>query len=248
MSWKKLLLVAFLGYFLFLLVRLPAAWVAQHIASTLPQNVVELVEPKGTVWSGGAGLRSHLFGKEVFEVVWRIRPASLVLGTVSLNLQLTGVGTNLSGQVDLSFGELSVYELSGIISAAVINTGLKSAGVKVASPLGLSRLGLGFDVNESQFLSATGKMMLAKGDIQLMSNRAKYVLPDMLGQLSFDEGQIKLVSAPQSNPDQPVAEVRLKGDGQADVQVYTYLLEVTGESGPVPNPTETILEASLGVW
>ena len=118
----------------------------------------------------------------------------------------------------------------------------------MASPLGLSRLGLGFDVNESQFLSATGKMMLAKGDIQLMSNRAKYVLPDMLGQLSFDEGQIKLVSAPQSNPDQPVAEVRLKGDGQADVQVYTYLLEVTGESGPVPNPTETILEASLGVW
>ena len=248
LSWKKLLLVGLAGYFVFLLVRLPAAWVVQRAVSVLPPKTIELSETKGTVWSGSTTLKVEVLNNELLDVVWTIQPASLVLGTVSLNVRLIGAGTNLAGHVDLGFGELSVTQLSGTLSSDLINAGLNSAGVKVASPLMLSRLGLSFDTNERQFLAATGRMMLAKGDILLTSNRTKYVLPDMLGQLSFEAGQLNLVSAPQSHPDKPVAEVSLGGDGEADIQVYTYLLEVTGRTGPAANPAETILEASLEIW
>lgn len=84
--------VGLLSYLIFLIVFLPASWLAWG-AARLSQGTIHIGTPRGTVWYGRGELQLHgvLGAQSLGELQWRVNPLWLVLGR--LQLAVRGLGS-----------------------------------------------------------------------------------------------------------------------------------------------------------
>jgi len=91
--------IALVSYLLFLVVFLPASWLAWG-AARFSQGAVHIGAPQGTVWSGNGDLQLHgaTGAQSLGDLHWRVNPLWLALGR--LNVKLSGFGAS-DGQAEL---------------------------------------------------------------------------------------------------------------------------------------------------
>jgi hypothetical protein len=119
LGWRRALGVgagALLLYVLFLVVTLPAAWLADGV-SRASRKAVQLQEPEGSVWSGSGRLVMTRGPREFGQMKWSVNPLWLFAGRLHLNVQLSGGQTQGQGALRVGYRSLSLKDFEAAVPA-----------------------------------------------------------------------------------------------------------------------------------
>ena len=127
-----------LSYLIFLVVFLPAGWLAWG-AARLSQGTVYIGTPQGTVWSGRGDLQIHgaLGSQSLGNLQWRVNPLGLVLGR--LQVRLRGLGSG-DGEAELQVARRYMQVESLRVTLPVQIAGLVYAPAGFFAPTGQLQL------------------------------------------------------------------------------------------------------------
>ncbi len=130
--------IGLVSYLLFLVVFLPASWLAWG-AARFSQGAVHIGTPQGTVWSGNGDLQLHgaTGAQSLGDLHWRVNPLWLALGR--LNVKLTGLGAS-DGQAELQVARNRMQVESLRASLPVQLAGLVYAPAAFFAPTGQLQL------------------------------------------------------------------------------------------------------------
>lgn len=118
--WPRYVLLAVLFYLVFLLASLPAAWLVR-VATALSRGVIEISDPRGTVWNGSGDLAitprrtAHHLGR----VNWQIQPLWLLTGRLKLDVSAKGNGIDTNTRLSLGFTGLRFEDLDASFPASL---------------------------------------------------------------------------------------------------------------------------------
>ncbi len=123
----RLLLAGLCAYLLFLIVLLPAAWLAWAMERHGGGRLLA-AGATGTLWHGelrGLVWRDGDNAAQLGRLSWRLRPAELARGRLGFEIALGGPtrdggGDGLAGRLGIGFGGIHVERLSGRLPAALI--------------------------------------------------------------------------------------------------------------------------------
>jgi general secretion pathway protein N len=142
--WLRYLLLAVFFYLAFLLITLPAAWFAKAAAS-LSRGVVEIGDPRGTVWhgSGQLAVASRRASQEVGRLQWQIHPLWLALGSLCLDVSVRdGARESAIARLNLGLSGIRIENLEAAFPASLVGHFHAAAGfiqpagtVRLKSPL-----------------------------------------------------------------------------------------------------------------
>lgn len=127
-----------LSYLIFLVVFLPAGWLAWG-ATKLSQGTVHIGTPQGTVWSGRGILQIHgaLGAQSLGDLQWRVNPLGLLLGR--LQVRLRGLGSG-DGEAELQVARQYMQVESLRVTLPVQIAGLVYAPAGFFAPTGQLQL------------------------------------------------------------------------------------------------------------
>ena len=121
-QWWKFVLLGAVFYLLFVVAVAPAAWLAWGVARA-SGGMVTLSEPVGSVWSGAGGLVIHngtAAPQPLGQLEWTINPAWLFAARLQTRVRLTGLDSDLSGSVDVSYKRARLQHIKGSISPRLL--------------------------------------------------------------------------------------------------------------------------------
>ncbi|MDP1906252.1 MAG: type II secretion system protein N [Pseudomonadota bacterium] len=154
-----LILGGVLLYLLFLVVQMPAVWLAAHLPAESP---IQLRQVDGKLWQGSAGgvtWRAAVDSLELGRLRWTLQAGELLKGSLGIGFELGQAPTRLQGTLLLGRDGLSLKSVQGHLDAGVI--GFASRPLALLQPRG--RLAL--DITEL-FLSEKRIHGTAKADWQ----------------------------------------------------------------------------------
>jgi general secretion pathway protein N len=119
----RLPLLAALGaaaYAIFLVIEMPAAFIAARVAAAMPG--VELIEPQGTLRHGAARIRVLAPGGHMLldRVEWRWLPARLVSARIGFDIHAVGQGVDVRGELARAATHWEARNLSARVDAAAL--------------------------------------------------------------------------------------------------------------------------------
>lgn len=122
MSQKKsFVILGITAYFIFLITSIPASQGIQWIQNFFPQELVQISQPKGTIWSGSAD-RITVHQVQFDNVNWEIRPLALLTGKLRLSIDINNSKHKASATFDFNRqGLVSVENLNGDIPANLLS-------------------------------------------------------------------------------------------------------------------------------
>jgi len=157
-----LVVVGLLCFLLFTLVKLPASIVYQLAGQDIQGFEMRNIE--GSVWSGQAG-SLRLLGQEFQQAHWTLNPAALLLGNMSLNIEVKDREYPVKGKVIMGFnGDMEAQDLKGTLPASLLNQIPVLAFIQVSGNMIVDLDSLLYTDKELQ--DAQGKLMLEQGFLQ----------------------------------------------------------------------------------
>lgn len=218
---------------LFMLVKLPAAWVLQKF---LPQQTfVENIN--GNLYQGQAQIqlpaKMTKNQKPVTGVVtWKWRAWEILWITGAADITLSSGNTKLNGKLGVSSGTWQVSGLSGKLSYDLLQKVLPMEFPNTDVTLANIQLKNKYKGEKKDWLMADGQITWAGGEIGYVNMGKTYTsnLPAMKGNLSLDKTKMHLNML--DSDDKRMGDIFLDADGMVDVQLtQRLLLNVKGYKG-----------------
>ena len=218
----RALLVGLLLFLVFVLVRAPARLISLLIDDTM---LVNLVEPRGTLWKGDAALL--LEGINVGRLDWSMRPLALLGGRISYDLQVNGGNLALAGQLTAAT-DAAEADASGTVGAPFINDWLRPYDIELGGEFLLN--GINVTISEQRIVETTGTLTWSGGPVTyyLSGKLFKSSLPPLLAQL----GPGPSATAYAQGDSTPLLVTELQSNGYARVGVTKYLTKLLGNPWP----------------
>lgn len=110
------------GYFLFLLVTLPAYW-ADWLASRASLGAVRIQESAGTLWNGSGNLVIHSAGREHLQtrIAWEMQTLWLFTGKLQARLSSRNREPALNATIRAGYRHLSIQDVDTMLPVSVLN-------------------------------------------------------------------------------------------------------------------------------
>jgi general secretion pathway protein N len=120
---RAIALVGAIGYAAFLVVTVPASWLAARI-SAASAGAVRLEDPQGTLWSGSASATlESAAGRFVLDrVQWRFAPAELAAGRIAFDVSAAAKGLDATLRAGRGVSEWVVGHAAATIDASIAAT------------------------------------------------------------------------------------------------------------------------------
>ncbi|MBP2280204.1 general secretion pathway protein N [Psychrobacter sp. PL19] len=235
-------------FMLFALVQMPAAWVIEKYAPQSPyvQHV------SGNLWQGSAVWQLPMSATPLTGTVeWSWQPWQLLLGKVSVFVDISSGKTKLNGQVKIGHSSWQVNDMSGKIApetlASVVDWQLPNTPIQLnaVSLQRQTRSDTESDKSASGFTQADGQLTWVGGEVGYPSGgKVFYItMPAMRAQLSQEQKDdrnllhINLLN----NQDKRLGDLYIDGDSMLDVSLTQRLLENMPEySGQAPQDTPVV--------
>jgi hypothetical protein len=122
--WFGYVVLGLLVYFLFLVAFAPANWATWGLAR-VSQGRLNLNQTTGSLWHGQGELVLFQPGTAPYlagHATWRINPLPIVIGRLNLDLQISGAGVEMTGQIGLARGGVRLYDLKAAFPSALLTT------------------------------------------------------------------------------------------------------------------------------
>jgi len=198
-----LIMIGVISFTIAAIAMMPAR-VAYRIFSPAKSNI-QLHQIKGTIWSGQAN-RLYAMKHSFSNIQWQLQPLDLLLGAMTLDLQINDSNYPLKGTISRGFGgTLQANNLKATLPASLIQQ------APYASFLGLSGT-LRLDIpklaaNEDELKSVEGNVRLINGQISapLQGN-----IGNLNFQLSTNQNGVLIKITDQQAPIGINGTVRLK--------------------------------------
>jgi general secretion pathway protein N len=234
-GWRRALGLgagALLLYLLFLVVTLPAAWLADGVAR-LSRKAVQLQDPDGSVWSG-SGRLVMAKGREFGLMKWSVNPLWLFAGRLHLNVQLSGGQAQGQGTVRVGYRSLTLKDVEAAVPAELAPALYSPAAL--IDPKGQIRL-------RTASLEASGKGLQGTAELTWQGAGARVGGANPLGDYRLD------VNGQGENAQLTLATLngRLQLNGQGQWQTTTGALRFQGSAAAAqPDPQLDLLLNLLG--
>ena len=121
-QWWKFVLLGAVFYLVFVVAVAPATWLAWGVARAT-RGVITLSEPVGSVWNGAGGLVMHSGAtppQSLGQLEWAINPVWLLAARLQARVHLTGLDSDLSGSVGVSYQRARLQNIKGSISPRLL--------------------------------------------------------------------------------------------------------------------------------
>jgi hypothetical protein len=180
---KKGLLLALLGgaaFLIFLVCTAPASLLAHAVRGALP---VELEGISGTLWHGSVQRVKTPENLQLGPLAWRLHGWRLLLGEVSLSLEIPAGSPNLNGKVDAAVTLLKTLSLSNVDLHADAGWVFTQAALPIAAAGD-------FQLRIQSAELRHGQLPLVQGELQWQN--ARIVYPQQLAL-----GAYRLIMRPQ---------------------------------------------------
>ncbi|VAW64238.1 hypothetical protein MNBD_GAMMA09-1360 [hydrothermal vent metagenome] len=235
MKKRYYIITAIVSYLFFTLSSVPAAKVISLVSdnSNMP---VKLYGVYGSLWDGGANT-VMIQGQpaSIDDLQWSINPASLLLASISADIEASVKEQNVVGNINISaMGDISASDVRAQIDASVMQK-------LVNMPLG--ELGGVFNINVEDFEMSDEGFPVVSANIKW--NNAKLTLLE-----TVDLGHINLDITPEEDNRLSAKITNNKGelslDGTATIDPsknYNLDLRITPEDSAKPN-----IRQSLGMF
>jgi hypothetical protein len=136
--WLGVGVLALLVFAVFLIVSAPASMLARAVAH-FSGNRVTLHQPTGSMWDGSAQLTAPILGPTPAGTLrWTIDRLPLLVGTLSVQLQLTGSEYEARGHVNAGLRRYTVRDLTLVAPARIMAQAYVPA--RLLAPTGRLRL------------------------------------------------------------------------------------------------------------
>lgn len=193
MRYLKYALAAVICYLVFLIIEIPAALVAKW--APLPQNV-NLAGVSGSLWKGRAEQVSLPQGRQLEGVSWELFPSQLLLGRAALSFRLDGGAVQGNGEVNYGFSGVAVdrLRLNAPIGWLVGNQRLPLQ-TRIAGGISLNLVD---SAQGTPWCDRLQGRLLVNG-LDANNRFGDFPLGDLAGNLSCDQGNIKLQMAEADN-------------------------------------------------
>lgn len=193
MKLRNIVLIVLGAYAIFLAGGAPA-WVATGRIAAAAPGTVDFIEPHGTVWRGGAGVR--IAGAALEHVEWSFLPQRLFSGEWAYALHIADPAAKADAIAARGFSGWRVHDLAAEVQAGLLARWLPLVGV--FSPAGQIRIDaarLAFDGNniegQAQVLWRNAALSLSEvrplgdyaAEITLRESRADYTVKTNSGTL-----------------------------------------------------------------
>lgn len=233
----RAILIGLLLVLVFAVVLAPASLVRRFVS---PDSGVELLEPAGTIWDGGAQL--YLGGRAAGHLAWDWRPAALLTGALAYDLTLNGPDHALTGAVRFGFGAAEAT-LNGHAAAEFVNPWLAPYDIRIGGGLDFedAQVRVAYDYRESGDGSAGGRLLWSGGPVRyVLSGRPNAgTLPPLAANLG--DG-LETVVIPQEGQT-PLLHARILPNGFVRIGITKLLTRMMGNPWPGPQPDhEVVLE------
>ena len=214
--WLKYIVLGFVCYLLFLVVKFPASSAYSFAReSLLEQKVpIKLYGLNGSVWQGSADVMIY-DGKRFDAVAWEFHPMDLLTANLTLSVRLKGEDLALKGRVSQSFfGETRLQNVQANVSAMELLALLKIPAVKLDGKFSLN----------VPLMTVTGKVpTYIQGKLLWSDAESKFPqklsLGDLYANLSTgDDGKITATLGDGGGPLELSGNLELDKNGKYDLK------------------------------
>ncbi|MCU7810568.1 MAG: type II secretion system protein N [Candidatus Thiodiazotropha sp. (ex Notomyrtea botanica)] len=163
------------SYLLFLLLNLPAQQVLGWVSGSGSEIPLTFDRPSGTIWSGEAE-KAIYQRMPLGKIKWRFKPASLLLGRLSYEIELTEAGQKVTGTAQARLGGgYWLEEVQGLILAESIPQMIGQKQFSIRGKVDMNDVSISYDdgrLNRTEgqvrWLDATieSPLNLKVGDLQ----------------------------------------------------------------------------------
>ena len=240
---RKGLIAGTILFLAILLIRAPAGLISLVIDDNLP---VTLLEPQGTLWTGGAELLFNATSSG--RVHWSFKPLTLMQGNIGYDLTLTGTSIRLDA--NLLTGLVSGMSrqnaiVSGSVDASFVNVFMAPYDIELSGEFLLNAVNI--SVQDRRIEQSAGSVTWDGGPV-------RYVLSGILHRTSLPAMHARLGPGPVAvvfalDDPTPLLHAELKQNGFARIGVTKYLTKILGNPWPGGDPDhEVVLEVEEQVF
>lgn len=229
MKIRNLILVGVLCCVIFAISLFPVSLIRGTIAGMFQGTPLRLEQVGGTIWRGYAltQARSPIFSGPVV-ITWDLHGLNLLLGEVSLGLELEGNEFQLTGSAYWGLWGKGVKQLNGEAQAALLDQQLRQFGIRTSGLIKWEDLGA--NLSGKRFTSAGGNIYWHDGQVQApaVGTREPLDFPPVNGQLREADGDLYL-TVTEGKGNQLLGELGvLPEKGVGSVRVLQRVLSAAG--------------------
>ncbi|MEM7097056.1 MAG: type II secretion system protein N [Pseudomonadota bacterium] len=217
-----------------------AAFAPASLLDRALQNAqgVDLVNPRGTVWSGQAGI--VVAGAQRGVASWSVRPLSVLTFNPTADWRIEDVSLNLEGWAS-TVGEHHSLDVQGLIGAEVINEWLRKYYIYLEGE---------FSVQPTQLSVSGTQVTKLEGQIDWTGGVVRYRLSGVLHETNLPPLTAYLDQDTQANPiatvyaqgnSTPLLFATLSEDGFAKVSMTKLFTKLLNNPWPGSDPDSTIV-------
>ena len=159
MSRFSLILVGIISFSIVAIATMPARIAYSFFNS--PDNKIQLQDISGTIWNGQAN-RLQTLGHSLSTLKWQLHFVDMLLGDITLDVQISDSDYPLTSTVTRSFGgEIRAKDLKAILPASILRQLPYGSLVSLNGLLNINMPNL--TLSDNNLTSAQGKISLADG-------------------------------------------------------------------------------------
>lgn len=230
-SIRLYLIVGLLSFLFFIVFLMPAnvVWKMVKKRPEIIQQEIVLNNIHGSIWAGEAQVyvKSNALG----TLKWDINFLSLFLAKFSVDIDLKQKNYFFNGVLAKGVSGLSVEIFRGEVDAEYLNEHLAQYKIKLSNKIKVKQISVSFD-QKNGFTDAQGDVLWLGGGIEYFANNRmnKVAMPKLKLALSTNAKQLVVKMTNESK--QALAEILVKPDGWATVDVKKRLAELAGQKIP----------------
>jgi hypothetical protein len=244
---KWYLLIGVIAYGVFLLVNFPVSVAINGLQKIAPNLPVEISQPDGSIWNGQATITQPILGPT--HIQWSLHIASLLTGSIALDLQAKSTKANIKTEIDLSQSNIVISNTKGSIYPSLINPLIHAQNAKMQGDITIDQLNAEISFDPIAAKNSQGQIVWQGGDVKYKNgrNQKTATLPIIIGRVSDNEGQLTMTLHEEDGTQ--IASAFVKPDGWAGAKIKRRLVDLVGEKIPGSSAPDTdIFELSEKIF
>ena len=210
---------------------------AEPQAANLPVNIKQI---SGTVWDGQVRVQDPQLG--LLDVHWQLSPWKLLTANADLNLDVSGNGVQLKGQVMMGTDrQLHVMNTTGFLSSKHLQPLLRQGRASLQGDFEVTGLTAQLDIESRQINQLDGQLIFSGGDVgfPVDGKPVQAELPLLFGLLKRESD--KSVLNIETQEGLPIGQAFIQNDGWGGVAIRRRFLDILGQKWPAEATEETVI-------